>query len=123
MIKHSEDKIQADCFKWLWMNYPQTRRLYFSIPLGGLRTPQGAAVLMATGAVKGTPDTCLAVAANGFNALYIEFKTDTGKLSPEQVKSHEALKKAGNAVVIVRSMQEFQGIVIPYLQASGILNL
>jgi hypothetical protein len=117
--KKSEDAIQAECFKWLWNTYPKTRRLYFSIPLGGLRTPSGAALLQATGAVKGTPDTCLAISSKldgiKVNALYIEFKTDKGVLSPEQVASHLTLRNAWNGVVVVRSLEEFKKVINDYL--------
>jgi hypothetical protein len=115
----SEDKIQADCVSWLWNTHSRTRRLFFSIPLGGLRTPSEAARLQATGAVKGTPDTLLAIPGSinkvFYTALFIEFKTPDGKVTPEQETSHEALRGAGNAVVIIRSLIDFQNLIRQYL--------
>jgi hypothetical protein len=125
-MKLSENKIQSESVKWLWNTYPKTRRLFFSIPLGGLRTPTEASQLQATGAVKGTPDTLLAISGwhggNWCSAMFIEFKTDSGKLSPEQVKSHEALKAAGNGVIVVRSLDEFQKFIHQYLEGSEYLS-
>jgi hypothetical protein len=119
MIKQSENAIQASSFQWLWNQYPQTRRLFFSIPLGGLRTPTEAVTLKATGAVKGTPDTLLAMPGMWqgckYPVMFIEFKTDSGKLSEEQVKSHAALTGAGNGVVVIRSFEEFQNFIKIYL--------
>lgn len=118
--KVSENKIQADCWQWLWNTYPRTRRLYFSIPLGGLRLPSEAATLQATGAVPGTPDTLLSISSsfkNGikYPVLYIEFKTATGVVSEAQEKSQTALKDAGNGVILCRSLEEFKKIIHEYL--------
>jgi hypothetical protein len=116
----SEDKIQASCFEWLWNTHPRTRRLFFSIPLGGLRTPSEAARLQATGAVKGTPDTLLAIPGSinrvFYTALFIEFKTPDGKVTPEQAKCHEILQSAGNGVIIIRSLVDFQNLIRQYLK-------
>ena len=45
-------------------------------------------------------------------AYGIELKTNTGTLSPKQVKVHEAWKKQGIDTFIVRSFEEFKELIV-----------
>jgi hypothetical protein len=74
------------------------------------------------GVVAGIPDLCLAIPRNGFAALYLEMKTGTGALSPDQIKEHGRLQDAGNKVVVCRSLEEFKCAVMDYLKASEYLK-
>ena len=85
----SESKLQAQCFKWLWNEYPQTRRCFFAIPNGGTRNPREAATMKATGVVAGVPDCCFVWRHNTY---FFEFKTEIGKLSKEQENVIEAFR-------------------------------
>jgi hypothetical protein len=118
----SEEKIQADCFQWLWNTYPRTRGLCFHIPNGGYRGIEQATRFKAMGVVRGIPDLCLALPGmlnmHYKNALYIEMKADKGKASHDQERVHTALRMAGNGVVICKSLEEFKEIVLTYLSGS-----
>jgi hypothetical protein len=117
-MKLSEDKIQSDCFLWLYNQYPNTRRLLYHIPNGGLRNPKEANKLKAMGVVPGIPDLCLAIPSGQYSALYIEMKTTSGITSEAQKQVHSILELAGNKVVIVKSFDEFKIVVLDYLNKS-----
>lgn len=121
----TEGRIQSDCFLWLWNGYPKTRGLLYHIANGGYRTPVEAMRFKAMGVVPGMPDLHLAISSDNygqrFHSLYIEMKTDKGKESPEQIKVHTALRKAGNMVATVRTLEEFQELIKTYLMYSDYL--
>jgi hypothetical protein len=125
MLRNSEDKIQADCFQWLWNNHPRTRKLFFSVPLGGLRTASEASRLQATGAVPGIPDTilCIAGAYQGkkYSIAFVEFKTPDGKVSSVQAAVHKTLETAGHLVVVIRSLTDFKKFIQEYLKSTEYL--
>lgn len=101
----NEAQIQAECFKWLWNNFPDTRRCFFHVPNGGKRTIVEAAQLKAMGTVAGIPD-CLFVWNGRIHAF--EFKDDKGRVSIEQEKVHAAWDAQGVKVVIIRELPTFQ---------------
>jgi hypothetical protein len=125
MKLESEDKIQSDCWQWLWNYHPRTRRLFFSIPLGGLRLPREAARLQATGALAGTPDTLLSISGSyrgkKYPVAFIEFKTPDGKLNAFQKIMIPALESAGNLVMVIRSLEDFKKFIYEYLDGSEYL--
>src|SRR5262245_9510184 len=71
------------------------------IPNGGWRSPIEAKVFKALGVVAGAPD--LLIVADG-RALFLEFKSETGRLSQAQRDCHEALRAAGAFVAVVNSI-------------------
>ncbi len=123
--KHSEDKIQADCYQWFHNSFPALRGLLFAIPNGGSRDIREAMKLKATGVVKGIADICFAIgsrseAGQWYNALYIEMKKPGGKLSDDQIKIHDLFQKHGNAVAVCRDLPHFREIILYWLQHSEI---
>lgn len=123
----SEDKIQAQCFTWLWNTYPKIRRLCFHIPNGGNRSAREGNKFTAMGVIPGIPDLSLAVSSMQgpirYGCLFIEMKTPKGKPSEEQIRTHEALSAAGNRVVFCRSLIEFKEIVNNWLKGSDFCYL
>ena len=59
--------------------------------------------LKARGGKRGTPDHMVLVP--GFPAIYLEVKTDIGRVSPEQWGVCEAIKGAGHEWFVVRSVE------------------
>ncbi len=122
-ISDSEARIQAKFHQWLWNTYPKTRYLCYAIPNGGYRTDYEAMSLKATGVVKGIPDYCIAIAAHGYNSLYIEFKEPTANMNTEHVKHqkrvHDILISANNKVIICTSFDESKRAALDYLRGSA----
>lgn len=112
-----ESEIQAAFFVWLRLHerrFPELR-FCFAVPNGGYRFKATAAMMKRTGAKAGVPDCFLPVAANGFHGLWIEFKTDTGKLSDAQSEFTKFLDQMNYKVLICRSLTAAANAVIEYL--------
>ena len=104
----------------------------FAIPNGGKRSAIVGSIMKAEGTRKGCPDLFLAVpskpmgeskdpyAALGFalqrrHGLFIELKTPTGRLSPEQIEYHDILSRRGYSVKVCRSTEEAIAAITNYL--------
>lgn len=55
------------------------------------------------GVKAGIPDLCLPVARGGYFGLYIELKTTTGRVRPEQAEVIEYLQEQGYRAVVCRT--------------------
>lgn len=69
----------------------------------------------------GQPDYCLPIAAQGYNALYIEMKRadlkekKNGGLSERQIKRQQQLILCGGCCVTCHSWEEAIGVILEYL--------
>lgn len=119
-IYPSEDNIQASFFSWLKLHerqYPVLARFY-AIPNGGFRHKATAAKMLETGTKRGVLDTCLPISRKGFVSLWIEFKSQTGRLSPEQLEWIEFLESENHLIKICRTWHDAAEVVIDYLGLS-----
>lgn len=99
----SEDQIQAKIYQDAYNTYPEIRKCFFSVPNGGTRNKIEAMKMKATGLTAGIPDMILLYKGKCYG---IEVKTETGSLSPAQITVHEAWRKQGVDVFVVRSAKE-----------------
>ena len=88
-MKHVESKLQIECIKWFRLQYRD--KLIFAIPNGGRRGIIEATIMKKEGVLAGIPDLCIPVASFGYHALYIEMKTETGKLTESQKNIHKLI--------------------------------
>lgn len=84
----TEAQHQANVIKWsqqpsIRSKWPELK-LLFHIPNGGYRDAVEGRHFKQQGLRAGVPDLCLPVARGKYHALYIEMKTEQGKLSTEQ---------------------------------------
>lgn len=75
---------------------------FTTIPLGGGGRIRGA-VLRGRGVKPGTPDLLI---VDGGRCCWLELKARRGRVSPEQVECHAALRRAGSAVAVCKSLDE-----------------
>lgn len=108
----SESSLQQALIAWAW-SQPAWRRL-FAIPNGGWRHPRTAARLRAEGVQAGLPDLCLPAAHGGAFGLFLEMKSARGRVTPAQAAWHTALRAAGYAVVVCRTLDEAQAALRAY---------
>ena len=111
MNQQSEAKLQSKCYQWAYNTYPQLRGLLFSVPNGGTRNLREAQYLKATGLTPGIPDMILLIKG----VIGIEFKSETGKLSPQQIKIHAIWRDAGLRVEVINNENDFKKLVISVL--------
>ena len=118
-MMHEESNMQQRCVEWF--KYTQPRVLIASFPngvfIGG--TPIQRARrwnrLKAEGAAPGMPDLMVCKARDPYHALFIEMKTEKGKLSFLQKTIHAQLINAGYCVKVCRSFEEFTNTINNYL--------
>ena len=133
--RNLEGEMQRALIRW-WASahagFGLPECVLFSIPNGGGRSgARLGSILKAEGLRPGAPDLCLAVprlrtnasgcgsiaqvAVTGHSALFLELKTETGRVSIEQHTMHIELRKQGYRVEVVRSFEAATNIIKEYL--------
>ena len=96
--------------------YPDT--IIAAIPNGGDRTASERVSLHSEGVLAGMPDLCVLEAKNGFHGLFVEMKTETGKVSSKQSDVGLQLNAKGYRSVVARSAAEAIKTIEEYLNGT-----
>jgi len=103
-----EDKIQQACVMWFNNKYCLKscvpRMLFFSVP-NDAKDVKEMMRKKATGLRAGVSD-CIMVLPN--KVVFCEFKTPTGRQSPEQKAFELSVKNLGFDYLLFRSLEQFQ---------------
>jgi VRR-NUC domain len=99
-----------------WLRYAHPKLLAFSVPMGGRRDKVTGSRLKAEGAVAGIPDILVARQSGGYPALFIELKTDKGRLSESQKAIKAKLEDEGYRVEVCHGWAEAKESVENYLK-------
>lgn len=115
--KITEDYIQSqiilDFNNKYCLKHHNPRLLIFAVPNGGSRNVLEAKKLKATGTLRGASD--LIVNFPG-KSVYIEVKTSIGVQSDAQKDFQKRVEDLGMDYHIVRSLENFNEIIMPYLK-------
>lgn len=103
----AEDLLQIDMGRWLHVVAPDL--IWWHTPNGGARDARVGSVLKRMGALAGVPD--LAFLLPDRRVLWVEVKTPTGRLTPEQRALHPRMSDAGHPVLIARSIDDLRAIL------------
>ena len=114
-MKQDESRLQMACVKWFRMQYPQHRKLLFSVPNGGFRNIATAKRMKLEGVVAGVSDLVLLIPSHDFHGLCIEMKTPKGRQTDHQKAWQTHVEEKGYIYALARSVEEFQNIVSDYL--------
>ena len=117
-MKHLESKLQQACLKWARFQYPECRKLLFSVPNGAHLSQVQARILKAEGMTAGVPDMILwhPSADRRHYGLAIEFKTEKGRQSEYQKAFQKALEGTGcYRYEVVRDFEQFRKLLTDYL--------
>lgn len=117
MTEHNAQRLLV---AWFRDRYPHLATVFFAIPNGGARDPATGRKLKEEGALKGIPDLMLAVPRNGKAGLFLEMKTRTGSVKPEQKAAHEALREQGYIVEVARGYEAAKTAVLDYLESPAL---
>ncbi len=101
--------MQSKAFKNLWNNHPDLRGRIFAINNNSVNGIKGA-INKAMGVVSGVADMCY-LKPEG-KTCWIEWKTESGKQSPEQVKFQQLCISLGHEYYIIRSEAEFLSVIL-----------
>ena len=115
-----EDRIQMDLIKW--SQQPGVRKAYpclkllYHIPNERICDPREGKRLKLMGVKRGVPDLCLPVPNKGYAGLYIELKSDSGKLSDEQNWWLCELTNRGYKAVVCYGFDSAVNTLLKYLE-------
>ena len=116
--RNRESRLQQAIVKWWALQHKAfgvPEHLLMAFPLQAARSAQNGARMKAEGTRKGTLDMLLAVKRGGYGALWIENKTDTGTVSPEQKAFISDLTAFGYQCRVCRSLDEAISEITGYL--------
>lgn len=114
---NEEADIQSEFFNQVKLFFPHIpEKLLFAVPNGGSRNKIEAVNLKRQGVKPGVSDVILLIPKKGFASLCMEFKTKTGRQSPEQKEFQKQAETCGSKYVIVRSVKEAIEKVREYLK-------
>lgn len=113
-----EMKIQAECIKLAWNDFPETRNLLFHVAneMDGGGDGMLGARRRAEGIVRGVSDLILMIARGGYHGLCIEMKREDGYQSKYQKAWEEAVKAQGYRYEVCRSAVDFRALLTEYLE-------
>lgn len=114
----SEAQEQEALIEWANMTrnkFPMLFRL-FHIANGGSRHPAEAVHLKKQGVKPGVPDLFLPWPVKPFHGLWVEMKSQTGRVSPLQVEWIEWLRSAGYAAFVCMGFYAAQDCILSYLK-------
>jgi hypothetical protein len=101
---------------WFRYQYPQYRKLLFSVPNGGVRTPKNARVLKAEGVTAGVSDLLLLVPSGDYHGFCIEMKIGKNKQSDLQKEWQLLVTNQGYKYKVIYSVEEFRTDIKTYLE-------
>lgn len=102
-----EERMQIEFFNQVPIFFPKLpSKLLFTVPNGGSRNIIEAKNLKAQGVKAGVSDVILLIPKKGFSCLCLEFKTEKGKQSEEQVEFQRQMELTGGKYEIVRSAKQ-----------------
>ena len=114
-MRQEEHRLQCACVRWFRCQYPRLAPFLFAVPNGGARSRTTGALLKAEGVLAGVADIiCIPPSASG-PVLFIEMKTDKGRLSDAQKQFRDAMTAAGHIYVICRSIDDFINSINAFL--------
>lgn len=106
--RNEEDGIHKAVTQYLSWCLPE-EACWFPIPNGGFRWQSEGERMRRQGMVRaGVPDICV---VNRGRAIFLEIKTDIGRLSPVQRQMHDKLARAEADVFVVRSQGDVQRVL------------
>ncbi|MDR1753413.1 MAG: VRR-NUC domain-containing protein [Eubacterium sp.] len=115
-VQH-EAQIQKNLFEWARLSsgkYPELK-LMFHIPNGGRRDKIEAYHLKLQGIKSGVPDIYLPAARNGKHGLFLELKSESGRLQESQKEWITELNRQGYEAVTAYGFDEAKAAILKYL--------
>jgi hypothetical protein len=113
-----EMKLQAECFRMAWNDFPVTRKLLFHVEnelsMAGDNAIRGA-IRRSEGIVKGVADLILLIPNRRHHGLMIEIKTPDGYQSGAQKEWEKLVTAVGYRYEVIRSVEDFRSLLLEYL--------
>lgn len=107
-----EDVLQEHCVIVFRMKWPDI--IIHHSPNGGKRGALEAMRFQRMGTTAGWPDLQIPVPSGSFHGLFIELKSEKGRLTDKQEAMIEKLRRYGYRVEVCRSVEEFLKVCTEY---------
>jgi len=104
------------CHYFNWIRYAHPNILAFAIPNGGNRDAITGAILKREGVTPGIPDIMIARANGVYHGLFIELKTETGRMTESQKAIKEKLESEGYKVEMCQGWEQAVKITQEYFK-------
>lgn len=115
-LKKTEEDEQAALFQYASYQRGIEWSLLFAIPNGGFRKIQTGIRLKRTGLKPGIPDIFLPVGRGKYHGLFIEMKSDKGRVQKNQKEWHDRLRAQGYMVEVCRGCDQAVKVIYEYLE-------
>lgn len=111
----TESQIQSGCVLWFRYQHQPSSKFLISVPNGGYRGKKTGGLMKKEGAMAGAPDLILFCPRGHQLPMFLEAKTETGRLRPEQKQFRDQVVSAGYRYEVFRSLEQFSILVDAYL--------
>ncbi len=110
----SERQEQEAIVRWFRLKYP--KEIIYAIPNGGSRNPIEARNLKLSGVLAGTPDLHICVGRGDYFGLFVEMKSEKGRLSSVQANVINRLNSAGYLAIVCRGFESAKDAIMNYME-------
>jgi hypothetical protein len=114
---YAEAQSQRTLFKWI-SYIPLLRDVSFAIPNAYKRAKISGRLLKLEGMTAGVPDIFIAFPSHPFHGLFIEMKSEKGRLTEAQVVMLDRLTQQGYKCAVCYTWEEAKNVIITYLNGS-----
>ncbi len=114
-MHYTEASEQMMLVSWMSLKYPKISNLLVHIPNGVYSSVRTGARMKRLGLRAGVPDLVVFCARHGFHGLFIEMKSEKGRLTKTQIEYHKLLEEQGYLVKTARGFDEAKEIIESYL--------
>lgn len=124
-LDRPEDAEQETVIKWARLSsgkWPELELLHH-IPNGGKRNAKEAAKLKRMGVLAGVSDLHLPVPRSGYHSLYVEMKSEDGRLQQSQKSFLKSAAARGNCCIVCYTAEDAIKAIENYLHNRKIENL
>ena len=114
-MSKAEQKLQTAIVKYIKLAYPNT---LFTATMGGVKLNSWSQrnALKATGYLKGVADLLIFESKESYKGLFIEVKTDKGKMTKEQKEFQTNAIARGYLCICCKGFDETKNIIDDYLK-------
>ncbi len=114
-MSKAEQKLQTAIVKYIRLAYPNT---LFTATMGGVKLNSWSQrnALKATGYLKGVADLLIFESKESYKGLFIEVKTDKGKMTKEQKEFQTNAIARGYLCICCKGFDETKNIIDDYLK-------
>lgn len=114
-MSKAEQRLQTAIVKYIRLAYPNT---LFTATMGGVKLNSWSQrnALKATGYLKGVADLLIFESKESYKGLFIEVKTDKGKMTKEQKEFQTNAIARGYLCICCKGFDETKNIIDDYLK-------